>query len=56
MMTYHEVLKVVRPKRNAVEEAERTLRQLRANLRAKKQQLVGIEEDIAKQMEYYAKV
>jgi dynein heavy chain len=56
MMTYHEVLKVVRPKRKAVEEAEGVLRELRANLRQKKEQLALIENVIAEQMEQYAKV
>lgn len=55
-MTYHEVLKVVRPKRKAVDEAEGVLRELRANLKQKKEQLQAIEDDIAKQMEQYEKV
>jgi hypothetical protein len=55
-MTYHEVLKVVRPKKKAVEEAEGVLRQLRADLREKKEQLTTIEGVIAEQMEQYTKV
>ncbi len=55
-MCYHEVLKVVNPKRRAVEEAEHTLRDLRANLREKKEKLLSIEEDIAKQLQHYSKV
>lgn len=55
-MTYHEVLKVVRPKRKAVDEAEGILKELRANLKQKKEQLKAIKDDIGKQMEQYEKV
>ena len=56
MMTYHEVLKVVRPKQKAVEEAEGVLRELRINLREKKDQLTAVEDVIIQQMEQYSRV